>query len=59
MFISMSLNGTILRFLVTGSQTLSIVIFSFIYFELSYDSFMAIFLDDFESYPDLLDARLR
>ena len=47
------------RFLVLGSHTLSSVIFSFMYFELSYDSFMAIFLDDFESNPDLLDARLR
>ena len=58
MFISMSFKGIIVRFLVLGSHTLSIVIFSFIYFELSYDSFMAIFLEDFESYPDLLDARL-
>ena len=49
MFISMSFNGTIVRFLVTGSQTLSIVIFSFIYLELSYESLMAIFLEDFES----------
>jgi len=55
----MSFSGTIDRFLVQGSHTLSIVIFSFIYFELSYDSFMATFLEDFESYPDLLDARLR
>ena len=59
MFISMSFRGIMVRFLVLGSHTLSSVIFSFMYFELSCDSFKAIFLEDFESYPDLLEARLR